>query len=290
MSVAPFAPLDPAVYREVVRRALAEDVRWGDVTTEAVVPPELAGAGVLRVGSDCVLAGLEVALECFRQLDPHARVVGARREGEHCEAGQVLAEVHGFAAALLTAEQTARNFLGRLCGIATATRAYVEAGGGRITVLDTRATTPTLRALEAYAVRVGGGVNHRIGLDDGVRVTTSHAALAGDIGEAVRRVRAAGTELPIEVEASTLAAVDVALEAGADTVVLRGLPLAEVREAVARARGRARSEVAGGVALASIPEFAETGAEYISVAALTEVVAPVEIQFDMAASGGAPSA
>lgn len=143
MRVAPFASLDPASYREIVRRALAEDVRWGDVTTEAVVPAELTATGVIVVSTSCVLAGLDVAMECFRQLDPHVELEAARREGERCESGTELARLRGGAAALLTAERTALNFLQRLCGIATVTRDFVDASSGRITVLDTRETMPT---------------------------------------------------------------------------------------------------------------------------------------------------
>ena len=156
MRVAPFASLDPASYREIVRRALAEDVRWGDVTTEAVVSGELTAIGVIVVRTSCVLAGLDVAMECFRQLDPHVRGEGARRGGERCESGTELARLRGGAAALLTAERTALNFLKRLCGIATLTWDFVDAGSGRITVLDTRETTPTLRVLEKYAALEAG--------------------------------------------------------------------------------------------------------------------------------------
>lgn len=280
MSVASFAPLDPAVYREVVRRALAEDVRWGDITTEAVVSTDLAGVGRLRVETPCVLAGLDVATECFAQLDPHVRVERHKRDGERCAAGDLVAEVRGFAAALLTAERTALNFLRRLCGVATLTRTYVDGGGGRITVIDTRSTTPTLRALEAYAVRVGGGVNHRVGLDDGVRIKTNHIQLVGSLAEAVRRVREAGTELPIEVEARSLEAVDEALEAGADTIIVDKLSIAEIRDAVTRSRGLARIEVAGPVAGTSVAELADTGAEYLSVTALTGCGEPIDLRFE----------
>ena len=281
MTVAPFAPLDPASYREIVRRALAEDVRWGDVTTEGVVPATLNGVGVIIARTPCVLAGLDVATECFRQLDPHVQVEDARREGERCESGAELARLRGFAAALLTAEGTALNFLQRLCGIATVTRDFVDAGGGRITVLDTRKTTPTLRALEKYAVRVGGGVNRRIGLDDGVLVGTNHVRMAGGIDEAVRRMREADAELPIAVEAETLDDVDAALDAGAATVRVRGLPIAAIREAVRHGRGRARIEVSGPVSVDRMPELADAGAEYISFAPLTQTSTPVEMTFEM---------
>ena len=287
MRVAPFASLDPASYREIVRRALAEDVRWGDLTTEAVVPADLKATGVIVVRTPCVLAGLDVAMECFRQLDPRVEVDRARREGERCESGTQLARLRGGgAAALLTAERTALNFLQRLCGVATLTRDFVAAGGGRTTVLDTRETTPTLRALEAYAVRVGGGVNHRVGLDDGVLVRVNHVRMAGSIAEAVRLMRAAEAELPIEVEAHTLDDVDAALEAGVATVRVDGLPIDVVREAVRRSRGRAKIAVSGPVPLDRMPNLADTGAEYVSVAELTQAVTSVEMTFELASATG----
>jgi|TARA_B100001971_G_scaffold189654_1_gene191818 nicotinate-nucleotide pyrophosphorylase (carboxylating) len=281
VTVTPFAPLDQSSYREIVRRPLAEDVRWGDVTTEAVVSSEVRATGVIVVNTPCVLAGLDVATECFRQLDPHVVVDGARREGERCEPGAELARFRGFAATLLTAEGTALNFLQRLTGIATLTRDFADASGGRITVLDTRKTTPTLRALEKYAVRVGGGVNHRVGLDDGVLVGANHVRMAGDIAEAVRRVRASDAELPIEVEAHTLADVDAALAAGVATVRIQGLPIEAIREAVRRSRGRAKISVSHTVPHDRIPELADTGAEYVSIAAITQAASPVAMTFEL---------
>ena len=281
MRVAPFTSLDPASYREIVRLALVEDVRWGDVTTEAVVPPELQATGVLVVSTPCVLAGLDVATECFRQLDPHVVIDGVRRDGERCESGTELARLRGGAAALLTAERTALNFLQRLCGIATRTRDFVDAGRGRTTVLDTRRTTPSLRALEAYAVRVGGGVNHRVGLDDGVLVGANHVRMAGSIAEAVRRMRAADAELPIEAEVHTLDDVDAALEAGVATVRVDGLAIEVVREAVRRSRGRAKIAVSGPVPLDRMSQLAQTGAEYVSIAALTQAATQVEMTLEL---------
>ena len=168
MKSVPFEPLDAALYRELVRRALAEDLGWGDVTTEATVDPALRARGIILAKCDCVIAGLDVAAEAFRQLDPGAAFTIARATTAiAATSGTVVAEVRGSAAAMLTAERTALNFLQRLSGIATLTRRFVDAAGGTIIVLDTRKTTPTLRALEKYAVRAGGGTNHRDGLDDG---------------------------------------------------------------------------------------------------------------------------
>ena len=194
--------------------------------------------------------------------------------------------VAGGAAAILTAERTALNFLQRLCGVATVTRDFVDAGSGRITVRDTRKTTPTLRALETYAVRVGGGVNHRVGLDDGVLVGANHVRMVGSIIDAVRRVRAADAELPIEVEAHTLDDVDAALEAGVAVVRVDGLPVDAIREAVRRSRGRAKVEVSGSVPLERMPELADTGAEYVSIAAITAAATPVEMTFELTRATG----
>ena len=188
MTAAPAAPLDPALYREIVRRALAEDLGWGDVTTDATVPAHLRAKGRLVVKSPCVLAGLAVAAEAFRQLDPGVAFVSRRADGDRCQPGDRVAEVAGFAGALLTAERCALNFLQRMSGIATLTREFVEAAGGDIVVLDTRKTTPTLRVLEKYAVRAGGGANHRATLDEIVLLKDNHIQLAGGVAEALRRL------------------------------------------------------------------------------------------------------
>ena len=216
-------PLDPGLYRDIVRRALDEDVGTGDVTTAATVSPSQRARGVFLVKADCVLAGLDVAFEAFRQLDPAVTVTARRQDGDRCRAGEEIAEVTGSAAALLTAERTALNFLQRLSGIATRARQFVDAAGGRITVLDTRKTTPTLRVLEKYAVRAGGATNHRTGLYDAVLIKDNHIRLAGGVTAAVERTRRHRPDMPIEIEAQSLAQVDEALAAGADTILLDNL-------------------------------------------------------------------
>lgn len=281
MKVEPFGPLDPALYREIVRRALAEDLRWGDVTTEAAISPDLRAQGAIVVKTTSVVAGLDVAFECFRQLDPHADFERLRRDGERCAPGDEVGRVTGFATALLTAERTALNFLQRMSGIATLTRGFVDASGGRITVLDTRKTTPTLRVLEKYAVRAGGGVNHRLALDDGILIKDNHVRLGGGIATAVRKAREAGHDLPIEVEAQTLAQVDEALEARATIVLLDNMSGDELQEAVRRCRGRAKVEISGGVTLERMPEIAASGAEYVSVGALTHSAPAVDISLEL---------
>ena len=192
-----------------------------------------------------MLAGIDVAVEAFAQLDPGAEVDRRRRDGDRCAPGETIVRIAGGAAALLSAERTALNFLQRLSGTATLTRRFVDAAAGRAAILDTRKTTPTLRVLEKYAVRAGGGVSHRAALDDGILIKDNHIRIAGSLTEAVRRTRAAGRGLPLEVEAQSLAEVDEAVAAGADIILLDNLSLADVRAAVVRIAGRARIEGVG---------------------------------------------
>jgi len=277
----PFEPLEAGHYRELVRRALAEDLGWGDVTTEGTVPRDQNGRGIIVVKCECVLAGLDVACEAFRQLDPAVSITTHMRDSAACRFGDIAAEVVGTAAALLTAERTALNFMQRLSGIATLTRSFVQATGGKIMVLDTRKTTPLLRVLEKYAVRAGGGTNHRAGLDDGILIKDNHIRLAGGVGAAVKRMRKANREMPTEVEAQTLEQVDEALEAGADIILLDNLSTPDIAEAVRRCRGRAKTEISGGVTLARLPELAATGADYVSVGALTHSAPSADISFEI---------
>ncbi|MBI2189534.1 MAG: carboxylating nicotinate-nucleotide diphosphorylase [Acidobacteria bacterium] len=274
-------PLDPGVYREIVRRALAEDFGWGDVTTEGLIDRDQKARGVILAKSRCVLAGLGVATEAFQQMDPAVTVTMHRRDGDWCDPSTLVAEYRGAAAGMLTAERTALNFLQRLCGIATLTRQFVDAAGGRITVLDTRKTTPLLRALEKYAVRVGGGVNHRSGLDEGILIKDNHIRLAGGVGPAVTRMRRANREMPTEVEAQTLGEVDEALGAGAEIVLLDNLSTPDIIEAVRRCRGGAKTEISGGVTLARMPELAATGADFVSIGALTHSAPASDLSFEI---------
>jgi nicotinate-nucleotide pyrophosphorylase (carboxylating) len=281
MRTIPFEPLDPSVYRQIVRRALAEDLGWGDVTTEATVPTDVRGYGTFVVKAPCVLAGLDVAAEVFRQLDPAVHITLKNCDGDRCQPGAIAAEIRGSAALMLTAERTALNFVQRLSGIATLTRRYVDAAGGQITILDTRKTTPTLRALEKYAVRAGGGSNHRSGLDDGILIKDNHVRLAGGVVEAVNRMKAARQEMLIEVEAQSLADVDGAIEAGADVILLDNLSIEDIHQAVARIAGRAKIEISGGVTLERMPQLARTGADYVSVGALTHSAPAVDLSFEI---------
>jgi nicotinate-nucleotide pyrophosphorylase (carboxylating) len=236
---------------------------------------------VLVMKSAGVVAGLDVAIESFRQLDPDARVTVLRRDGQWCEPGESIAEITGSARALLTAERTALNFLQRLSGIATLARRFVEASRGRIVVLDTRKTTPTFRTLEKYAVRAGGGTNHRMSLDDGVLIKDNHIRLAGGVRVAVSRVKKAQLPYPVEVEVENLNEVDEALQAGADILLLDNMETADIQEAVRRCRGRAKTEISGGVSLDRIPELACTGADFVSSGALTHSAAAADISFEI---------
>lgn len=268
MKAVPFEPLDPGQYRELVRRALAEDLGWGDITTETVIDRIMQARGVILVKAPCVIAGVDVACEAFRQLDPAVNITINRNDGERCSPGDVVATVRGTASGLLTAERTALNFIQRMSGIATLTRRFVDAAGGRIMVLDTRKTTPILRALEKYAVQAGGGVNHRNALDEGILIKDNHLRLTGNIVETVRAMRKENREMPTEVEAQTLSEVDDALEGGADIVLVDNMSTPDIEEAVRRCRGRAKVEISGGVTLERMPELAATGAEYVSIGAL----------------------
>ena len=273
--------LDPALYRDLVRRALLEDVGSGDITTESIVDASVRGRGVLIVKSDCVLAGLDVAVETVRQLDPAVESTAHKRDGDQCSAGDRIGELTASARALLAGERTALNFLQRLSGIATSARRFVEASGGRITVLDTRKTTPLLRALEKYAVRTGGAANHRFGLFDAVLIKDNHIRLAGGVAAAIGRARRDRPGWSIEVEAQTLTEVDEAIAAGAQTVLVDNMSTADIRAAVARARGLAKVEISGGVTLHRVSELAATGADYVSVGALTHSAPAADISFEI---------
>lgn len=281
MKSAPFGPLDPALYRELVRRALAEDLGWGDVTTEATVSRDAHARGVITTRTRCVVAGLDIAAEVFQQMDPGVVFSPTVSDGEWCDPGAELAAVEGRASSLVTAERTALNFLQRLSGIATLTRRFVEAAGDRLVVLDTRKTTPTLRAIEKYAVRAGGGTNHRFALDDAILVKDNHIALAGGLAAAMERLKNAAQDLPIQVEVTTLDELDVALAAGVPRILADNMTLDELREVVRRTRGRAQVEVSGGVTLDRVEALAQVGADFVSVGALTHSAPAIDLSLSL---------
>ncbi len=276
------SPLNPDDYRDIVRRALDEDLGGAkDITTESTVLATARARGRFVVKADCVLAGLDVAFECFRALEPDVQTTVRRVDGERCPNGEVIAEIAGTARTLLVGERTALNFLQRLSGIATLTNRFVAAARGRITVLDTRKTTPTLRVLEKYAVRAGGATNYRIGLFDAVLIKDNHIALAGGVTAAVAKVRAERPGMTIEIEADTLEQVAEALAAGADTILLDNMTTEHIRKAVNISGGRAKLEISGGVTLGRMPELAATGADFVSVGALTHSAPAIDIGFDI---------
>jgi nicotinate-nucleotide pyrophosphorylase (carboxylating) len=267
--------------RDVVARALAEDLGDGDVTSTATVGANDRARAAITQKAPGVLFGLDAAEEAFRQLDPDVTVERLAPEGEWREGGPVL-RLEGRARALLGAERTALNFLQRLSGVATASaRAVQEIEGTGAQILDTRKTTPGLRALEKAAVRAGGGVNHRAGLYDAILIKENHAAAAGGVGEAVRRARAASPELPLEVECRDVAEVDEALAAGATRLLLDNMPPERLREVVARVDGRATLEASGGITLGNLREMATTGVEFISIGALTHSAPALDLSLTL---------
>ena len=277
--------LDPAYVTRVVAAALAEDVGPGDVTTLATIPPQATCEARLRTREAGVVAGLPVALEAFRQLDPTLEIVEHRHDGDRMEPGDLLLVISGRARPVLTAERVALNFVQRLSGIATIASRYVEAvRGTRALIVDTRKTTPGLRQLEKYAVRVGGGHNHRFGLFDGVLIKDNHIqAAAGGVGGAVRAARGAVPHsLRIEVETDTLEQVQQALDAGADAILLDNMAPAMLREAVALIGGRAIAEASGGITLATVRPAAEAGVDLVSVGALTHSAPSLDLGLDFA--------
>ena len=271
--------------RELVARALLEDLGPGDVTAEAVVPEDAQGRATITQKEPGVVFGLDVAAEVFRQTGA-GELEGRAEEGEwRDEVPATVANVAGPARALLAAERTALNFLCHLSGVATLTTTFVgrvELTGAK--VLDTRKTTPGLRALEKAAVAAGGGTNHRMGLYDAILIKENHAAIAGGVGEAVRRTREARPELPVEVECRDLEEVGQGLEAGADRLLLDNMSPVELREAVAVARGSGDSpelEASGGIDLVNVREIAETGVDYVSVGALTHSAPALDLSMTL---------
>jgi nicotinate-nucleotide pyrophosphorylase (carboxylating) len=268
--------LERAVYA-----ALAEDVGEGDITTEAIVDADAVGTAELQLREAGVVCGLAAAEAVFRALDPDVALEPLVDEGAVVDHPGAVALVTGPERTILTGERTALNFLGRLSGIATVTRRYVDAVAGTgVAILDTRKTTPGLRALEKYAVVCGGGRNHRFGLDDGVLVKDNHLRALGSVEAALESLRAA-TDLPIEVECDTLEQVAQALDAGADAILLDNMALDDLRAAVALARGRARLEASGGITLENVRAVAETGVDEISVGALTHSARSLDVSLEL---------
>jgi nicotinate-nucleotide pyrophosphorylase (carboxylating) len=266
----------------LVRRALAEDVGARDLTTEAVVPPDLPARGVLLAKQELVVSGLDAAEATFHALDEAVSFVPRAGEGERVPKESTLALVSGRARGILTGERVALNFLQRLSGVATLTRLFVEAVGGTgVRIRDTRKTTPLLRALEKRAVEAGGGVAHRAGLAAGILVKDNHLRLAGGVGEATRRAVAGAGGLPVEVEVERIDQIEEALRAGATMLLLDNFSVSDVRRAVALIGRRVPVEVSGGVTLATVRSYAEAGPDYIAVGALTHSAPGADISLEI---------
>lgn len=273
-------PPPAGVYRDLVRRALAEDVGSGDVTSLAIVPADRLADGVLLAKAPLVVAGLDVAREVFAQIDAAIEWQAIRRDGQSCEPGERIATIHGPARGLLAGERTALNLLQHLSGIATLTRAFVDAAAP-LTVLDTRKTLPGMRALAKYAVTCGGGRNHRFGLFDAVLIKDNHIRVAGSIRAAVSRVRASGVPGPIEVETQSLDQVDEAIAAGADVIMLDNLDDEAIANAIARVAGCARVELSGNMTIDRVRRLASSGADDVSVGALTHSAPAADISLEI---------
>ncbi len=278
--------LDPVQIREAVIRALREDVGDGDVTTLACIPPDATATARMNTREPLTLAGLDLAVEAFHWTGPNLRVERLADDGSRLTPGTAVLQVSGSARAILSAERVALNFVQRLSGVATLTRQYVDrVEGTRAKILDTRKTTPGWRHFEKYAVACGGGTNHRLGLWDQILIKDNHlAALAGEspdaISAAVLRARQLYPGLRVEVEADTLAQVQLAAAAGADVVLLDNMSLDELREAVQLVAGRALMEASGGVRLDTVRAIADTGVDLISVGAITHSARAVDLGLD----------
>jgi len=282
--IAVIASLPPLLYEPLVRRALEEDLgRAGDLTSDAILPPDLKAEAAVVARKAGRIAGLQAATSAFHILDPTVQVELLSSDGRDAAAGEVLAVVRGSARSILTAERTALNLLGRLCGVATTTRdlvALVAPHGTRI--VCTRKTTPGLRALEKYAVRAGGGSNHRFGLDDAVLIKDNHVALAGGIRPAVERARAyVGHLVKIELEVDSLEQLQEALDLKVDVVLLDNMSLETLREAVRMAKGKALTEASGGITPQTAPAVAATGVDMISVGWLTHSSPALDVALDV---------
>ena len=278
--------------KAIVQRALAEDVGSGDVTSQWILPPEIRVYGRFLAKAQGVLAGLEVVRQVFRQVDEHIAFQARMKDGDAISKGDIVATIKGPAASILTAERTALNFLQRMSGIATLTHRYVEAvASTKAIILDTRKTAPGLRLLDKWAVRRGGGQNHRLGLYDMVLIKDNHIAAAGGITRAVERVRRRNRQgLAVEAEVKSLAELEEALALNnVDRIMLDNMDLDEVRRAVEMTAGRVPLEASGNVTLENVAAIAATGVDYISVGALTHSVKALDISLEVEETLGSSS-
>jgi len=272
-------PFDHPAVARLIAVALEEDLGRGDVTTLATIPPDRTAQGKITAKADLIIAGLPLVGQIFKVVDPAAGVRVLVAEGGAVKKGEVAVELWGNAVALLSAERTILNFLQHLSGVATLTRRFVAAvAGTACKIIDTRKTLPGFRLLDKYAVTQGGGTNHRLGLDDGVLIKDNHIAVCGGVGAAVRQARSrASALLRIEVECTTLAEVQEALDARADIILLDNMATSQISEAVRLVSGRALLEASGNMSLERVREVAETGVDFISVGALTHSAPAVDL-------------
>jgi nicotinate-nucleotide pyrophosphorylase (carboxylating) len=283
LAPASLRPPHPLLIEPIVRRALEEDLgRAGDITSDLIIPAETRATAKLMARQAGTIAGLVVSQLAFSLVDSRIVLKAATSDGGKAEKGAVLAIVEGPARSLLTAERVALNFLGHLSGIATATRALVDAvSDTRARIVCTRKTTPGLRVLEKYAVRCGGGFNHRFGLDDAVLIKDNHVATCGGVKQAIERARAnIGHMVKIEVEVDDMAQLEEALSAGVDAILLDNMSVDDLRRAVEKAHGRATLEASGGVTLATVRAIADTGVDYISAGSITHSAPNLDVALD----------
>jgi len=264
-------PIDiPSSIKELIRHALEEDIGSGDITTSLVIPQSHESTGLIVAKESFILAGMPFAMEVYNIISESVTFEPLIEDGTRVKKGDIVAEINGKTSAILKGERLALNILQRLSGIATLTNKFVQkVKGTKAKILDTRKTTPCMRYMEKYAVRVGGGRNHRFGLYDGILIKDNHIEAAGDIKRAIELAKEGRHLSKIEVEAETLKEVKDALEAGADIIMLDNMPINEIKEAVRIVKGRVLLEVSGNVSLENVREIAETGVELISVGAIT---------------------
>ncbi len=277
-------PPDPAILREAASRALGEDRGPADITTLACVDSEAQASARIFTKEACVLAGLPVAEHVFREQDPALKLTARQQDGATLKTGDTVLEIQGSAASILTAERCALNFIQQLSGVATQTRLFVDAAGSHTKILDTRKTIPGLRALQKYAVRCGGGVNHRFGLYDRFLVKDNHIALMKEgrsLAHAVKKARTLDPKAILEVEADRIDQVRDMVELGVDVILLDNMSLEEMRACVVLIAGRAKTEASGNMTLDRIKDVAATGVDFISVGALTHTIRAIDFSLEI---------
>ena len=285
----PQAP-HPILYKALVRAALLEDLGHGDVTTNALISPDLGGEGLLKAKQELVLCGLEVARQVFEEIDPELRFEALHRDGDLLKPGNIAARLTGRVASILKGERVALNFLQHLSGVATYTRRFAEKVADLpVKIIDTRKTLPGFRVLEKYAVLVGGGANHRFGLSDGVLIKDNHIKACGSVKEALRRARSRVPHVyQIEIEVKSLEELEEALHAGAQAILLDNMDPATLKKAVALVRAKRPKvilEASGGVSLENVRAIAETGVDLISIGKLTHSAPAVDLNLKITAIG-----